>query len=165
GWPLAWSVPLLPYRALGLPLDPNIAFAVGLAISLVANAVTVVATAVLGLRATGRLIVGLGASTIYAFWPFVSGLIGGHRAWENGTWHVDAGLHLYSEPVSTALVVTALAVCASNRLTDSNLALAGILLSFASVVRLSNAVLAAAVLVVVAGRVGRRRAMVLLAGL
>ena len=30
GWPLVWSVPLLPYRALGLPLGPNLAFAVGL---------------------------------------------------------------------------------------------------------------------------------------
>src|SRR6266566_8085710 len=47
GWPLVWSVPLLPYRALGLPLNPDVAFGVGLALSLLANVVTVVATAVL----------------------------------------------------------------------------------------------------------------------
>ena len=106
GWPLVWSVPLLPYRALGLPLGPNLAFAVGLTLSLAANAVTLVATAVLGRRVTGRPLVGLGAAALYALWPFLSGLLGGHRAWENGTWLVDSGLHLYSEPVSTALVVT-----------------------------------------------------------
>ena len=165
GWPLVWSVPLLPYRALGLPLGPNLAFAVGLTLSLAANAVTLVATAVLGRRVTGRPLVGLGAAAIYALWPFISGLIGGHRAWENGTWLVDAGLHLYSEPLSTALVVTALVLVLDRRPTDTALAVAGVLLSLASVVRLSNAVIAAVVLVVTAARLGPRRAIVLVMGL
>jgi hypothetical protein len=165
GWPLVWSLPLLPYRALGLPLGPNLAFAVGLTLSLAANAVTLVATAVLGRRVTGRPLVGLGAAAIYALWPFISGLIGGHRAWENGTWLVDAGLHLYSEPLSTALVVTALVLVLDRRPTDSALAVAGVLLSLASVVRLSNAVIAAVVLVVTAARLGPRRVIVLVMGL
>ena len=165
GWPLVWSVPLLPYRALGLPLGPNLAFAVGLTLSLAANAVTLVATAVLGRRVTGRPLVGLGAAAIYALWPFISGLVGGHRAWENGTWLVDAGLHLYSEPLSTALVVTALVLVLDRRPTDTALAVAGVLLSLASVVRLSNAVIAAVVLVVTAARLGPRRAIVLVMGL
>jgi hypothetical protein len=165
GWPLVWSVPLLPYRALGLPLGPNLAFAVGLALSLAANAVTLVATAVLGRRVTGRPLVGLGAAGLYAFWPFLSGLVGGHRAWENGTWLVDAGLHLYSEPLSTALVVSALVLVLARRPAETTLAVAGVLLSLASVVRLSNAVIAAIVLAVTAVRLGQRRAITLAVGL
>ncbi len=165
GWPLVWSVPLLPYRALGLPLGPNLAFAVGLALSLAANAVTLVATAMLGRRVTGRPFVGLGAAGLYAFWPFLSGLVGGHRAWENGTWLVDAGLHLYSEPLSTALVVSALVLVLARRPTEMTLAVAGVLLSLASVVRLSNAVIAAIVLAVTAMRLGPRRAIMLGVGL
>ena len=34
GWPLIWSAPMLPYRALGLPLDPRIAFGFGLVLAL-----------------------------------------------------------------------------------------------------------------------------------
>ena len=150
---------------LGLPLGPNLAFGVGLTLSLAANAVTLVATAVLGRRVTGRPLVGLGAAALYAFWPFISGLVGGHRAWENGTWLVDAGLHLYSEPLSTALVVTALVLVLDRRPTDTALAIAGVLLSLASVVRLSNAVIAAIVLVVTAARLGPRRTIVLAVGL
>ncbi len=165
GWPLVWSVPLLPYRALGLPLGPNLAFGVGLTLSLAANAVTLVATAVLGRRVTGRPLVGIGAAALYSFWPFVSGALGGHRAWENGTWLVDAGLHLYSEPVSTALVVSALVLVLDRRPTGTALAVAGVLLSLASVVRLSNAVIAGVVLLVMAVRLGLRQAIVLAIGL
>jgi hypothetical protein len=165
GWPLVWSVPLLPYRAVGLPLNPNVAFAVGLTLSLLANAVTVVMTAVLGRRVTGSATVGLGAAAGFALWPYLMGLLGGHRAWGNGTWPVDAGLHLYSEPLSTALVTTALVLCVDRRVTDSALAVAGSLLSLASVARLSNAAIAAVVLVAIAARLGVRRAVYLLAGL
>lgn len=165
GWPLVWSVPLLPYRAVGLPLNPDVAFGVGLALSLAANAVTVVMTAVLGRRVSGSAAVGLGAAAGFAFWPYLMGVLGGHRAWGNGTWPVDAGLHLYTEPLSTALVVTALVLCVDRRATDWALAAAGVLLSLASVARLSNAVIAAVVLVVMAARLGVRRAVYLLAGL
>lgn len=165
GWPLVWSVPLLPYRALGLPLNSDVAFGVGLALSLLANAVTVVGTAVLGRRVTGRAAVGLGAAGLYASWPLLTGLLAGHRAWENGTWFVDTGLHMYSEPVSTALVVTGLVIAVEQCPSDVMLAFAGILLSFASVVRLTNAVIAAAVLLVAAVRLGVRRSIVLAAAL
>ena len=165
GWPLVWSVPLLPYRALGLPLGPNLAFAVGLTLSLAANAVTLVGTAVLGRRVTGRPLVGLGAAALYAVWPFLSGLVGGHRAWQNGTWLVDAGLHLYSEPLSTALVVVALVLVVVPRPAPVELALAGTLLSLASVVRLSNAVIAAIVLIVTATHLRPQRTLPLLLGL
>ena len=165
GWPLVWSVPLLPYRAVGLPLNPNIAFGVGLALSLLANAVTVVATAVLGRRVTGQPAVGLVAAGVLAVWPLLTGQLAGHRAWENGTWLVDTGLHLYSEPVSTALVVTAVALVVVRAPSAVHLGLAGSLLSLASVVRLSNAVIAAVVLVIVALRFGARRSVILAAGL
>src|SRR6185369_13722862 len=122
-------------------------------------------TALVGVRATGRTAVALGAAALYAFWPFISGLIGGHRAWGNGTWNVDVGLHLYTEPLSTALVVSAIAICLAPQMTDVGLAAAGGLLSFASVVRLSNAVIAAAVLVVIAVRVGARRAVLFMLAL
>jgi hypothetical protein len=159
GWPLVWSLPMLPYRALGLPLDPDIAFGFGVAISLLANAVTVVATAYVGLYATGRRAIGLGAAALYAFWPLLVGLVGGSRAWENGTWTVDAGLALYTEPLSTALVATAAAVLLSPRLTDLRLATSGVLLGLATAVKLSNGVFAAALLVLVARRLGARRAL------
>ena len=57
GWPLLWAIPLLPLRVAGV-LDPDLAFAVGLPLSLAANAVTVVAIAYAGCRASGRRGVG-----------------------------------------------------------------------------------------------------------
>ena len=163
GWPLIWSIPLLPYRALGFPLDPDIAFGVGLALSLVANAVTVVATAVLGWIVSGRIWVGSLAAVVWSVWPLLTGTLAGHEAWQNGTWLVDVGLHLYSEPVSTALVVVALAIFARSEPRDAHLALAGALLSLATVVRLSNAVIAATTLLLGITRLPVRRG-VLLAG-
>jgi hypothetical protein len=165
GWPLVWSVPLLPYRALGLPLDPGIAFGVGLALSLLANVVTLVATAVLGRLVTGRAAVGLIAAGVWSVWPLLTGTIAGHEAWQNGTWLVDVGLHVYSEPVSTALVIVALALFAQRAPGDVQLALAGALLSAATVVRLSNAVIAAVVLAVGALRLPVRRTVLLAASL
>ena len=61
GWPLLWSIPLFPFRLVGL-LDADVAFAAGLVFSLAANAVTVVATAYIGLRATGSRAVGIAAA-------------------------------------------------------------------------------------------------------
>lgn len=134
---------MLPYRALGGPLDPEIAFGFGLALSLAANVVTVVATAYAGLYATGRRSIGLVAAGLFAAWPFLAGILGGSRAWENGTWQVDAGLHLYTEPLSTALVTTALALLLSPSRTDVRLALAGVALGLAVSVKISNAAVAA----------------------
>jgi hypothetical protein len=157
GWPIVWSVPLFPYRALGL--DQDGAYAVAVALSLAANAVTVVATAYAGLYATGRRAVALGAASLFAFWPLLTGLVGGERAWENGTWAVDAGLAAYTEPLSTALVTVALALLLSPRLTDVRLALAGGLLGLAATVKLTNGLLAAGALALLVARVGPRASL------
>ena len=55
GWPLLWALLLFPFRVVGV-LDHDVAFAVGLLVSLAANAVTVVATAFIGCarRGAGR---------------------------------------------------------------------------------------------------------------
>lgn len=148
GWPLVWAVPMAPLRALGT-LDPDSAFAVGFALSLVCNAVTVVATAYAGRFATGSRAAGLGAATLFALWPLLTGVIAGERGWENGTWQVDAGLHLYSEPLSTALVTVSAALLLAPRPASARLWAAGGLLGFATAVRLSNALLAALALVLV----------------
>ncbi|MGI8421913.1 MAG: hypothetical protein ACR2MU_06600, partial [Gaiellaceae bacterium] len=95
GWPLVWSVPLLPLRALGL-LTPNAAFVPGLVLSLAANAATVVATAYAGLWATGRRGIGIAAAAVFAFWPLLAAFVAGTSAWGNGTWAVDAGLVMYT---------------------------------------------------------------------
>ena len=144
GWPIVWAVPMLPDRLAGGPLDPNIAFWLGLPLQLTCNVITVVATAYAGLYATGRRAVGFVAAAAFAFWPLLTGLIAGHRAWSNGTWPVDAGLHMYTEPLSTALVAVALALLLSPRLTHLRLALGGCALGFATAVKISNAVVAAA---------------------
>ncbi len=162
GWPLVWSLPMLPYRALGFPLDPEIAFGFGLPLSLAANAVTVVATAYVGLYATGRRAVGLAAAALYALWPLLTGTLVGERAWENGTWTVDVGLALYTEPLSTALTTVALALALSPRVTDLRLAVAGAALSLGTLVKLSNGLLVAAVLVLLV--VWRRRPWAFAAG-
>jgi len=164
GWPLVWSLPMLPYRALGGPLDPDIAFGFGLALSLLANAVTVVATAYVGLYATGRRSIGLGAATLFALWPLLVGVVGGSRAWQNGTWAVDVGLALYTEPLSTALVATAAALLLSPRLNELGLASSGVLLGLATAVKLSNGLLAGVLLILLASRLGVRRTLPYLAG-
>lgn len=152
GWSLVWSLPMLPYRALGFPLDPDIAFGFGLTLSLLANVVTIAATAIAGLYATGRRSVALLAAVLFAFWPLLVGLVGGARAWGNGTWTVDAGLAMYGEPLSTALVTVALALLLSPRLTPVRLTLAGVALSLATAVKLTNAIAAVAALALLALR-------------
>jgi hypothetical protein len=147
GWSIVWALPMLPVRAVGATLDQNVAFWLGLPLQLACNAVTVVATAYVGLHATGRRAVGLIAAALFAIWPFLTGAIAGHSAWENATWTVDAGLHMYTEPLSTALVAVGLALLLAPRLTPIRLAVAGILLGYAAAVKLSNA------LVVVAGAI------------
>jgi hypothetical protein len=164
GWPLAWAASLLPLPLLRIGLTPDLAFAFGFALSLLANAVTVVATAVLGFRATGRRSVGLLAAGAYATWPLWVGIVAGSRAWENGQWAVDVGLQLYSEPLSTALVVTALAVLLGPRLPATSAAVAGLLLGLAVTVKLPNGPIAAVVVVLVAVQHGTRKALVVVCG-
>jgi hypothetical protein len=160
GWPLVWSIPLLPYRALGLPLDPGIAFGVGLAISIVCNIVTVFAVFVLGRLLVRRNNVALLAAGTYALWPLAALLVEGVGGTQNGTWQNDLGLSLYTEPLSTAVIATAL-VCAARSDSDGSRAdlaacLAGALLGFSVVIRLSNIVILLVVLAWIAWRSRRR---------
>ncbi len=164
GWPLVWGLAMLPYRALGGHVDPDVAYGFGLVLSLAAVAGSVVATAYAGLYATGRRSLGLLAAAFFTAWPFLAGAIAGHRAWRNDQWNVEVGVHMYTEPLSTALVAGGLALVLAPRLTPLRLGTAGVLLSLATCVKLSNALLAALALGVVAWRVGARRAFPFLAG-
>jgi hypothetical protein len=162
GWPLVWGIALLPFRASGL--SKHVAWDVGVALSLVFVALTVVAVAYLGRNATGRRRLGLLAAAFWTAWPLLVGLIAGHQAWTNGQWEVDVGLHNSGEPLSTLLVTAGAAVALSPQLTELRLALAGCAFSAATLVKLSNGLLAAAALGVVFLRGRRREALPFLAG-
>ena len=162
GWPLLWAVPLFPLRVAGA-LDADLAFAVGLPLSLAANAVSVIAIAYAGCYATGRRSVGAAAAALFALWPLLTRPLAGPSAWENGQWNVDVGLHLYTEPLSTALVAAALALLLAPRLDELRLALAGALLGYATVVKVSNAIFGLVAVALVAARLGPRRALPLAA--
>jgi len=164
GWPLLWSLPMLPYRVLGFGLSKHVAWDFGFALSLVIVALTVVAVGYLGRNATGRRWVGLLAAAFWTAWPLLVGLIAGHHAWANSQWDVDTGLHNYDEPLSTLLVTSGAALVLSPRLTQLRLALAGCALSAATLVKISNALLAAAALLIVLLRGRRRDALPYLAG-
>lgn len=147
GWPLLWSVPLLPLRALGSSaVRPDVAFGFALAFSVACNGITVVASYLLG-RAIGLgtkfALVGAG---LFAFWPVLS-LLAGASGSRNGTWQIDLGLSLYSEPMSTALVLVALVRVLRSPSSNAASLLTGTLLGFAVLVRLSNVFIVACVLV------------------
>jgi hypothetical protein len=149
GWPLVWALPMLAYRGLGHGLSEHVAWDFGVALSLVFVAATVVAVAFLGRNATGRRWAGLLAAAFWTAWPLLVGLIAGHHAWTNGQWEIDVGLHNYSEPLSTLLVTGAAALVLSPALTPLRLTLAGCALSAATCVKVSNALLAGAALVLI----------------
>ena len=92
---------------------------------------------------------GCSPPAFWTFWPLLVGLIAGHSAWANNQWDVDVGLHLYDEPLSTLLVTSGAALLLSPRLTPMRLSLAGCALSVATAAKVSNALLAAAALVIV----------------
>lgn len=163
GWSLLWGLVMLPYRIV-FGLTPGVAWDFGFALSLVCVAATVPAVAYLGRNASGRRWIGLAAAAFWTFWPLLVGLIAGHGAWANGQWDVDVGLHLYDEPFSTLLVTAGAALVLSPRPTPLRLALAGCALSVATCVKVSNVLLAAAVLVVVALRGRSRETLPYLAG-
>jgi hypothetical protein len=164
GWPLVWALPMLPYRAVGLPLDPDVAFVFGLVIALAAEAVILVATWLVGLRATGSRGVALLAAGLYAVWPLLSGFLSGDHGGMNGSWFADAGLCGCTEPVSTALVGVATALVLAPALTPLVLATIGVLLSFATVVRLSNGIIALLLLGLLLHRLGGRKTLPFAAG-
>jgi hypothetical protein len=148
GWPLVWAIAELPLRAAGA-LTHASAWDVALVLQLCLVALTVVAVAYLGRNASGRRWIGLLAAACWAFWPLLVGVIAGHHAWTNAQWEVDAGLHAYSEPLSTLLVASGAALLLAPQLTPLRAALAGCALSLATLTKLSNALLAAAALVIV----------------
>ncbi len=156
GWPLAWSGPLAPFDLARSTTDHQ-AFAAGFSVALVAQAATVAAVAYAGLYASGRRSVGLLAAAVYALWPVLSGLIGGHSAAGNDQWAVDVGLHGYSEPLSTALVAGGTALVLSPGLTPPRLATAGLVLSYSVLVRPTNLLIVVVALLFVTLRAGLRR--------
>jgi hypothetical protein len=164
GWPLVWAIPLAAWRVLGLGLTKSVAYDIGVALSLAFVALTVFAVAYLGRNATGRRTLGLLAAALWTAWPLLVGVIAGHGAWANDQWNVEVGLHNYSEPMSTLLVTTGAALLLSPQLTQMRLVLAGCALSGATLVKISNALLAAAALVVVFARGRTREVLPYLAG-
>ncbi len=164
GWPMLWAIPMFPIRAVGIDPTPDIAFGIGLTLTLCAIAGTIVMTAYLGLYATGRRSIGLIAASALTMWPLVSGQIVGHSAWENGQWNVDVGLHLYTEPLSTAFVLLSVVLLLRPATTSAGGAGAGLAIGYATVTRLTNGLMAVPFTVLVAWRWGWRRAGVYVLG-
>ncbi|MGD0712615.1 MAG: hypothetical protein ABSB24_00295 [Gaiellaceae bacterium] len=164
GWPIVWALPMLPYRVLGFGLSKHVAWDFGAALSLLFVALTVVAVAYLGRYASSRRWIGLLAAACWTAWPLLVGLIAGHHAWANNQWDIDVGLHNYTEPLSTLLVTSGAVLVLSPRLTPMRLALGGCALSIATSVKVSNALLAGAALIVVFLRGRTREALPYLAG-
>jgi hypothetical protein len=84
---------------------------------------------------------------LFAFWPLLVLLLAGIRGTMNGTWQIDVGLSLYTEPISTALACAALVLVLRRGAGPLTAALAGGLLGFDVAVRLSNALILGVVLV------------------
>lgn len=139
GWPLILSLPLVPFRLVGW-IDDEVAVGVGLAISIVANAVTIFATAFIGFRATGSRRIGVGAAALFTFWPFLIWLLLGEQTWANSAWAIEVGLELYTEPVSTACVAAGIALALVRGRPPWALVAAGIALGYAIAVRPTNIV-------------------------
>ena len=165
GWPVAWAAGLAVPKALGLPIDPDAAFPVGLAISLVANAVAVVALGIAAAGRAARAATGLLAAGLFAVWPLVETLAAGSSVRVNGTWLVETGLHMYSEPLSIALVLVSLALLARRAALDgSTLVWAGIAIGAATTVRVASGLFAVAALLVLLRQDGLRGAVRYAAG-
>lgn len=141
GWPIVWSLPLFPLRAVGA-LGYHGAYYLGIGILLVCNVVTLVATALVA----RRLLPGayaLIAPALLVVWPFFMRFVEGTGNIVYGSWLDDAGLLLYAEPLSTALIAVALALFVLRRFDATAAAFAGALTAFATAVRISNVTLAA----------------------
>ena len=141
GWPLVWSLPLFPLRAAGA-LGYHAAYYLGIALLLLCNVVTVVATALIARRLVPGRIALLAPSLLVA-WPFLMRLVEGWGSDVQGSWLDDSGIALYTEPLSTALVATALALLILRTPEPAWAALAGALLGFSAVVRISNVTIVA----------------------
>jgi hypothetical protein len=164
GWPLVWSVPLLPYRAIRLPLDPDVAFAVGLTLSLVCNVVAIAMTYQLGRLASPRRGVAVIAASLVALWPLLMLLDPQHRSAQNGTWQIALGLAMYTEPLSTAVVAAGLVVVLRRSRAGPDAALGGGLLGLACLVRAPNVLIATWIVLLLLLRRDRGRALATAAG-
>ena len=149
GWPLLLSLPLLPFRVVGW-IDDEVAVGVGIALAIAMNTVTILATAFIGWRLTASRSVGVGAAALFTFWPFLTWLLVGERTWFNSAWEIEAGLELYTEPLSTACVATGIALTLVRGRPAWALVTAGIVLGYSIAVRPTNIVFAAAALVLLA---------------
>ena len=145
GWPLVWSLPMVPIAAVGGPLGPDVAYGVGLALGLACNAAVVVAAYRIARSAGLGERLALAGAALVAFWPLLL-LLAGHKSSWNGTWQNWLGLAVVTEPLSTALVVVALALVVDRRFGEGRAALAGALLGLGTLVRLTNVVAIACVL-------------------
>ena len=165
GWPLLWSIPMIPIRAVGL--DPVARHRLRRRLRADARRA----------RRRGRRD-GLRRPLRHRppldrprrrrassrVWPLVSGQIVVHSAWRNGQWNVDVGLHLYTEPLSTALVVTSVALLLRPATQQLGRAGAGLAIGYATAVKLTNGVVGAVLAVLVAWRHGWRQALPYAAG-
>jgi hypothetical protein len=160
GWPLVWSVPMLPLAAVGGSLDPDVAYGFALALSLVCNGLIVLATHRIarGVGLSERLAVA--GAALVAFWPLLS-LLGGQRAASNGTWQNWLGLSAYTEPASTCFVLVALAIVVDRRFGQRGAVIAGALLGLGTAIRLSNALVIGCILVWLAAARRLRQATLL----
>ena len=149
GWPLVLSLPLLPFRAVGW-IDDEVAVGVGVALAIAANTVTILATAFIGWRLTASRWIGVAAAALFAFWPSLTWLLVGERTWFNSAWEIEAGLELYTEPLSTACVATGIALTLVRARPPWALVTAGIVLGYAIAVRPTNLVFAAAAMALLA---------------
>jgi hypothetical protein len=143
GWPLLLSLALVPFRVVGW-IDNEVAVGVGIALAIVANTVTIFATAFIGLRVTGSRRIGVAAAALFTFWPFLIWLLLGEQTWENSAWAIEAGLELYSEPLSTACVATGIALTLIRGRPSWAVVAAGIAFGYATAVRPTNIVFAVA---------------------
>jgi len=133
----------VPFRVVGW-IDNEVSVGVGIAIAVVANAVTIFATAFIGQRVTGNRRIGILAAALFTFWPFLTWLLLGERTWDNSAWAIDAGLELYTEPVSTACVATGIALALVRGRPPWAVVTAGVVFGYATAVRPTNIVFAAA---------------------
>lgn len=140
GWPIVWSLPLFPLRAVGA-LGYHSAYYVGNAIALACNVVTVVATALVARRLLPPRYA-LVAPALLVVWPFLMRFVEGTGNGVYGSWLDDVGPLLYAEPLSTALIAVALALFVLRRRDATAAAFAGALTAFATAVRISNVTLA-----------------------
>ncbi|MBA3842908.1 MAG: hypothetical protein H0X39_09875, partial [Actinobacteria bacterium] len=157
GWPIVWSIPLLPLRVVGV-LDYHAAYYLGVALLLACNVVTVFATALIARRLVpGRF--ALVAPALLVAWPFLMRLVDGTGNIVYGSWLDDVGPLLYAEPLSTALVTVALALAILRRADPLAGAFAGAVLGLSVAVRVSNATIAVAIFFVTVLGTTRRTAV------